>query len=89
MELTVTTQSGRTVILNKREYKLQVYPFDVIVRAEPKNIITAKGQLLVGLGNTSVGVLNPSTNGMVLTLDDSTPEGIAWKHLASAPYLLN
>lgn len=38
----------------------------------------AKGDLLVGLTNDSVGVLSVGTNGFLLTADSSTASGLKW-----------
>ena len=80
MDLKVTVQAGSDVIIRKQEYLLTVVPYDLGIRAIKSNIITAKGQLLVGLGEGVAGVIPPGEDGQMLT-PDSTPEnplGYIW-----------
>ena len=44
----------------------------------PKNVITAKGQLLVGTGSGSYTALGVGVDGFVPTADSSCPSGIKW-----------
>jgi hypothetical protein len=43
-----------------------------------KNIIAAKGDLLVGTANDTVSILSVGSNGNLLTADSSTASGVAW-----------
>ena len=44
----------------------------------PASIIAAKGDLLVGLTNDSVGVLSVGTNGFLLSASSGATGGVAW-----------
>jgi len=49
-----------------------------IANALLKTLFTAKGQILVGTGSSTVSTLDPATNDYVLTLDSSTATGMKW-----------
>jgi hypothetical protein len=44
----------------------------------PNNIITAKGDLLVGTAASTPSVLNVGANGKILAADSSQPSGLKW-----------
>ncbi len=67
MDLNFTFQCGSDVIIRKTEYKLTVVPFDVSIRAIRSNIITAKGQIVIGIAPNVASVLDAGLPGQMLT----------------------
>lgn len=64
--------SANTLSLDYKVAQLQAKYVD-------KTIVVAKGDVLVGTANDTVGVLNPvGANGQVLTADSTTATGVAW-----------
>lgn len=49
-----------------------------IANALLKTLFTAKGQILIGTGSSTVSTLDSATNDYVLTLDSSTATGLKW-----------
>jgi hypothetical protein len=44
----------------------------------PETLVNAKGDLIVGLADNTVGRLAVGSNNSVLTADSSTSEGVKW-----------
>jgi hypothetical protein len=75
------TVGNRTWVWNGTVWELLTSSPTVIA----KTIIDAKGDLIVGTADDTVGRLGVGTNGQVLTADSGATSGVAWTSTLTAP----
>jgi len=68
-----STNGGTFVYYNNVWAEVGVAPFDLLL-----STIDAKGDLLVGTADNTVGRLGSGTNDQVLTVDTTTATGLKW-----------
>lgn len=78
IDATVTTLTGTQTLTNK------TLTSPVLTTPSISNI-DAKGDLLAGTADNTIGTLSVGTNGQVLTADSTTATGLKWAAAASSP----
>jgi hypothetical protein len=78
MKLSVVVTQAGSVIINKTIDAINVLPVTQESNAIEKSIITAKGDLIAGIGKLLYDNHAVGTNGLILAADSSSSTGLTW-----------